>query len=256
MASASCSFAGGPSEDAHIASIGRCTAVIDDDGELVDESYPLLRRAHKSVLSLTFRVLLLFVLFATLFGGITVGIWLVIEAERLEAPVVSREEWGARPPVPGGTQPLPQFPARYVVVAHTASAPCDCAAGCAQAVRRDQNYFMDQLRYADVGYNFLVGGDGRVYEGRGFRTQGAFARHFNNRSLGVAFIGDFEIIAPPRVQLDAARSFLRHAVDSEQLAADYKLVAHRQVANTSSPGEQLAAAIRLWPHWDDCYRTC
>jgi N-acetylmuramoyl-L-alanine amidase len=49
---------------------------------------------------------------------------------------------------------------------------------------------MDKKNFSDIGYNFLVGGDGETYEGRGWDMQGAFAKEFNNRSLGIAFIGN------------------------------------------------------------------
>jgi hypothetical protein len=43
--------------------------------------------------------------------------------------------------------------------------------------------------FSDIAYNFLVGGDGKIYEGRGWDAEGAFARGFNKKSLGIAFIG-------------------------------------------------------------------
>jgi len=43
----------------------------------------------------------------------------------------------------------------------------------------------------DIGYNFLVGGDGNVYEGRGWDNQGAHVKGQNRASYGGAFIGDF-----------------------------------------------------------------
>lgn len=39
--------------------------------------------------------------------------------------------------------------------------------------------------------SFLIGEDGRVYEGRGWRTKGAHTKLFNSRSLGLAFLGTF-----------------------------------------------------------------
>ena len=45
---------------------------------------------------------------------------------------------------------------------------------------------MNTNGWDDIGYNFLVGEDGRVYEGRGWYRQGAHALNFNSNSIGKA----------------------------------------------------------------------
>ena len=54
---------------------------------------------------------------------------------------------------------------------------------------------MDQMLLNDIAYNFLVGGDGQTYEGRGWNVTGAFAPEVNNKSLGIAFIGKALLIS-------------------------------------------------------------
>lgn len=39
--------------------------------------------------------------------------------------------------------------------------------------------------------SFAIGGDGKIYEGRGFDTVGAHAYAYNNRSIGVVLIGNW-----------------------------------------------------------------
>jgi len=106
--------------------------------------------------------------------------------------LVSRSTWGAR--VPKGTTPLPHPPATYVVIIHTASYACDTEASCSAEVREIQKMHMDGT-FLDIAYNFLVGGDGQTYEGRGWELTGAFATEVNNKSLGIAFIGKALIIS-------------------------------------------------------------
>jgi N-acetylmuramoyl-L-alanine amidase len=91
--------------------------------------------------------------------------------------------------MPNGTTPLPHPPATYVVIIHTVSYGCDNEASCSAVVREIQKMHMDGIHSADIAYNFLVGGDGQTYEGRGWFVQGAFATEVNNKSLGIAFIG-------------------------------------------------------------------
>jgi len=101
--------------------------------------------------------------------------------------LVDRSTWGAR--MPNGTTPFPHPPVTYVVIIHTASDACDIEASCSAEVRDIQKMHMDLEHLDDIAYNFLVGGDGQTYEGRGWDLIGAFARGFNNKSLGIAFIG-------------------------------------------------------------------
>jgi N-acetylmuramoyl-L-alanine amidase len=54
-----------------------------------------------------------------------------------------------------------------------------------------QNHHMDRNGWVDIGYNFVVGEDGRVYTGRGSGFVGAHAAGCNSRSMGIAIIGDF-----------------------------------------------------------------
>lgn len=38
----------------------------------------------------------------------------------------------------------------------------------------------------------MVGGDGNVYEGTGWSTEGAHTIGYNRKSIGIAFIGNFQ----------------------------------------------------------------
>ncbi|EDW50873.1 GM14864 [Drosophila sechellia] len=81
--------------------------------------------------------------------------------------------------------------------------------------------------------------------------EGAFAGPNNDGSLGIAFIGNFERRAPNKEALDAAKELLEQAVKQAQLVEGYKLLGHRQVSATMSPGEALYALIQQWPNWSE-----
>ena len=108
---------------------------------------------------------------------------------------------------------------------------------------------MNNLDFDDIGYNFLVGSDGHIYEGAGFHTEGAHTYGYNKKSLGIGFIGNFEESIPPRIMLEAAQKFLQCAVNIGELSTDYKLIGGRQVVAMASPGAQLYREIRRWPHF-------
>ena len=58
----------------------------------------------------------------------------------------------------------------------------------AYSIPINTNPFQD---YDDIGYNFLIGGDGNIYEGRGFGTKGAHSPCYHQYAYGIAFIGNF-----------------------------------------------------------------
>lgn len=53
---------------------------------------------------------------------------------------------------------------------------------------------MDHNHWDDIGYNFLAGEDGNIYEGRGWGIKGAHSPSYNAISLGICLIGDFSSI--------------------------------------------------------------
>ena len=61
--------------------------------------------------------------------------------------------------------------------------------------------------YWDIGYSFLIGGDGRVYEGRGWGKQGGHTTCYNHLSYGVSFIGNFQEKNPNATMLQAYEKF-------------------------------------------------
>jgi N-acetylmuramoyl-L-alanine amidase len=104
--------------------------------------------------------------------------------------IISRKEWGARAPTGGNTR-FTRTPL-YAVIHHGSTKTyCKTQSECARIVRSYQNYHIDTQKWGDIGYNFLVGEDGNVYEGRGWNAVGAHARGYNWNSIGICVIGDF-----------------------------------------------------------------
>ncbi|XP_048482504.1 peptidoglycan recognition protein 1-like isoform X1 [Plutella xylostella] len=159
-----------------------------------------------------------------------------------------RRQWRAREPTE--RRPLAR-PAPFVVLHHSYTPPaCGDPAQCEEAMRVMQNMHMDGHGWADIGYNFAVGGDGAVYEGRGWALLGAHALHFNTVSLGVCLIGDWSDSLPPRNQLKAVQALIAEGVARGAITPNYRLVGHRQVrANTSCPGDALFNHIQTWKQY-------
>ena len=64
------------------------------------------------------------------------------------------------------------------------------------------------IGWDDIGYNFLVGGDGKIYEGRGWDRVGAQVENWNSKSVGISFIGSFMQTQPTAAALQAAKDLI------------------------------------------------
>jgi N-acetylmuramoyl-L-alanine amidase len=109
--------------------------------------------------------------------------------------ILSRIAWGANERIRRG---LPDYAdnLRFSVVHHTAGSNSYTRAQSASIVRGVQLYHVRSNGWNDIGYNFLVDKFGQVFEGRfGGMTRnvvGAHAQGFNEGSVGVALLGNYE----------------------------------------------------------------
>lgn len=112
-----------------------------------------------------------------------------------------------------------------------------------------QTIDMDTHKWPQLGYNFLVGGDGRVYEGRGWDYIGAHTPEYNNNSIGIAFIGNFNQSMPKPALLRAGQLLLAEGVRLKKLSPNYEIFGQSQLIATHSPGKNLYNVIKTWSHF-------
>ncbi|CAD5114065.1 DgyrCDS3214 [Dimorphilus gyrociliatus] len=160
--------------------------------------------------------------------------------------IVTRSQWQARPP---RSRTNLVTPVSMLFVHHTAGATCSSQSTCSARTRAIQNYHMDSNRWNDIGYNFLIGGDGRAYEGRGWSTVGAHTGCHNRRSIAFSAMGNFETSSPPQIILTAIQNLARCAVSRGILSSGYELFGHRDAMSTSCPGRYLYSVIQGWPNF-------
>lgn len=96
--------------------------------------------------------------------------------------------------------------------------------------------------WGGIGYNFVVGPSGTVYEGRGQKV-GAHNDGENSTSIGIAFLGDFTKVPPTPAAAIAAVELLQHLRAVGALTSSYRLRGHRDSDSTACPGNQLYAAL-------------
>ncbi|XP_022353356.1 N-acetylmuramoyl-L-alanine amidase [Enhydra lutris kenyoni] len=161
-----------------------------------------------------------------------------------------RCRWGAAP-YRGSPRPL-QLPLRFLYVHHTyvPAPPCTDFAHCAADMRSMQRFHQDTRGWDDIGYSFVIGSDGYVYEGRGWHWVGAHTLGHNTRGFGVAFVGNYTAELPAKAALHTVQDLLPGcAVRAGLLRPDYALLGHRQLVRTDCPGDALFSLLRTWPRF-------
>nr|XP_016925699.2 peptidoglycan-recognition protein SB1 [Drosophila suzukii] len=170
---------------------------------------------------------------------------LALSADALQ--IEPRSSWGA---VAARSPSRISGAVDYVIIHHSDN-PNGCATSeqCKRMIKNIQSDHKGRRSFSDIGYNFIVAGDGKVYEGRGFGLQGSHAPNYNRKSIGIVFIGNFERNAPSAQMLQNAKDLIELAKQRGYLKENYTLFGHRQTKATSCPGDALYNEIKTWPHW-------
>ncbi|CAG9782076.1 unnamed protein product [Diatraea saccharalis] len=194
---------------------------------------------------------------------ITLIIFYTVYGKNKEEPVldtaphewkISRDMWLAQEHLENSL-PDEFKPVKLVVVQHTAGSECYTFDTCATELRNLQGYFLTNLRY-DIPYTFLIGNDGRVYEGRGWNQEGAHTYGYNRCSVGIGFMGDYrgEMAVHTKVtpkQIQNMMQILQEGVNKGYIVPDYSIVAALDLRPTKSPGSIIYKALQQLDHFDN-----
>jgi hypothetical protein len=190
--------------------------------------------------------------------------------------IVTRAEWGADESLKrstGGCQRVFYDP-QQIFVHHTVTTNND--RNPAATVRAIYHFHTASRGWCDIGYNFLVSADGKVFEGRWARSYapwevhdgedtagrvavGAHTADFNSGSIGVSVLGNYQSASLRPAGRRALIRFLsweadRHDLDptgwhryrnpSDGLRRTLPFIAgHRDGGQTSCPGRYLYSAL-------------
>lgn len=162
--------------------------------------------------------------------------------------MVSREEWNAAE-VNFNIAPLLR-PIKRIIVAHTATETCEDEEDCKTLVQSIQNSDMNDRQLQDISFNFYIGGDGSILQGRGFQFQGQHSETTNGSSynqigIGVAFIGTFLESSPSEPQVEAFRDFICNFQSSGGITDEPPtLIFQDELVTTSVPTTALQNVLK------------
>lgn len=171
-------------------------------------------------------------------------------------PIIPRCMWGAEPYRGTPTNLTLPLSFMYIHHTHTPSQPCLTFQQCSADMRSMQRFHQEDRGWDDIGYSFVAGSDGHIYEGRGWHWRGAHTLAHNSKGFGVSFIGDYMTRLPSQHAMGLVRDQLAScAVGGGRLEANFIVHGHRQVVNTACPGDALYNEIRGWERFGEVNKS-
>ena len=149
--------------------------------------------------------------------------------------VVSRSEWGAR-----STQCTTPETDWYRMAIHHTAGPQTNGGSVAATLRSLQAYEQDAGEYCDLPYQFMVGFDGSLYEGRPLTLfSGATGGGNNDGNIAVCFVGCYHPSGCP--------GGVSHDATEEMLASAHLLVQTLVRVHDIAPTSDSIRGHRDWP---------
>ena len=164
--------------------------------------------------------------------------------QALDAPgwVTSRSGWGARN---AGTICGSRHNPRWITIHHTVT-PTPDSVSAPQRMRGIQAYHMDSNGWCDIGYHFVVGHDGTVYQARASHEHtGAHVGGHNTDNVGVSYMGDFTSVTPSAAMYENGGRIVGWVATNYGVPLDRSRVrGHREWGSTACPGNSLYPTLQ------------
>ncbi len=154
------------------------------------------------------------------------------------ADVNSRAAWGASEP----RCVTSTSPSRFTV--HHTVTPTNDTLSPEARLRQIQSYHMNVLGWCDIGYNYLISRDGRIWEGRGATRLGTHVANNNTGNVGISLIGTYTSTSLNNSQLEQTAALIRSLGDQFGIAVDNGHVhGHRDFNQTACPGDAAYGSL-------------
>ncbi len=155
--------------------------------------------------------------------------------------LVSRDAWTKRPI---GSNNYAMNGVSRITVHHTGEYEAWADKSDLDVVRSIDNAHRSR-GWPTIGYHYLVGKDGRIYEGRPVQYQGAHTYTENEHNLGISVIGDFREKLPNSAQLAALARFLDDQRKRFRVSLS-RVYGHRDLHKSICPGNALYAWLKKY----------
>ena len=177
------------------------------------------------------------------------GVKTMKSVPKITAPVMSssvkiirRSQW-AKHSLKGNISPMGAI--KKITVHHTDDAPNLNKMSDIKFIQSIENYHRNERKWAAIGYHFIIGRDGKIYEGRPLKYQGAHASGNNPNNAGISLIGDFNHRMPSTAQMRSLTSLLATLRKTHKIPAS-KVYGHTHLGQTQCPGKKLKSWLERY----------
>jgi N-acetyl-anhydromuramyl-L-alanine amidase AmpD len=132
----------------------------------------------------------------------------------------------------------------YIIVHHSGTPRDKTTFESINEYHRQLWNFKSSLGYY-IGYHYLIVGSGKLYQGRAENEEGAHARGWNDKSIGVCLTGDFMTEKPSNEQLKTLKELLDNLCKKWNIKKE-NIKGHREVWQTLCPGDNLMVWIETY----------
>ena len=146
-----------------------------------------------------------------------------------------------------------KLPIKRIIIAHTATNTCEFEEDCKDIVKSVQ---VKNADLKDIPFNFLIGGDGNVFTGRGFNFEGEHSAivnttSYNNIGICVAFIGNFSSSELSINQIKAFEIFIKYFVEDGKIDKNYELFLQDQLVKVKVSADALYEIVKSWKNFHE-----
>ena len=137
-----------------------------------------------------------------------------IDCNCAQPDICGRACWCPSGDCPIDTTPEPTI-ASHFIVHHSAGQTT--SSDFAAVVRSYYDFHTVTNGWDDIGYNWLIDGNGIIYEGRGQGLQGAHFSCMNQKTIGICVIGNYENATPTVEAINALQDFIAWGACEEDI---------------------------------------
>lgn len=165
------------------------------------------------------------------------------ETENLKRhQILSKKDWLGRDPKKYVNITTP---VSMVIIKHTGGGTCFDFQTCAGKVQTIQGANIAD-GFDDIYCNFLIGGDGNIYVGRGWDVRNAH----RDSTIDIVYMGNFDVDVFTETMSEAGQLLIEDGAKKNKISLDYKVVCHNQTAGQRSPGQNVFKEVVKWKHYD------